>query len=59
LEFNKRLQDKGIKMHLSEIKGPVLDRLQRVDFAEELTGKVYLSQHQAWQELTKLSNPSI
>jgi SulP family sulfate permease len=59
LEFNKRLQDKGIKMHLSEIKGPVLDRLQRVDFAEELTGKVYLSQHQAWQELTKLSSPSI
>ena len=59
LEFNKRLQDKGIKMHLSEIKGPVLDRLQRVDFAEELTGKVYLSQHQAWQELTKQSNTSI
>ena len=53
LEFNKRLQDKGIKMHLSEVKGPVLDRLKRVNFAEQLTGSIYLSQHQAWQNLTK------
>jgi SulP family sulfate permease len=56
LEFNKRLQDKGIKMHLSEVKGPVLDRLQRVDFTDQLTGAVYLSQHQAWQNLTKGAN---
>ncbi|MDC9720095.1 MAG: sulfate permease [Gammaproteobacteria bacterium] len=53
LEFNQRLQDKGIKMHLSEVKGPVLDRLQRVQFSEQLSGKIYLSQHQAWQELTQ------
>ena len=53
LEFNKRLQDKGIKMHLSEVKGPVLDRLKRVNFAEQLTGTIYLSQHQAWQDLTE------
>ena len=53
LQFNKRLQDKGIKMHLSEVKGPVLDRLKRVNFAEQLTGTIYLSQHQAWQDLTR------
>jgi SulP family sulfate permease len=53
LEFNQRLQDKGIQMHLSEVKGPVLDRLKRVNFAEQLTGTIYLSQHQAWQDLTK------
>ena len=59
LEFNKRLQDKGTKMHLSEVKGPVLDRLKRVNFAEHLTGTIYLSQHQAWQDLTKgLTNAS-
>ena len=52
LEFNQRLQDKGIKMHLSEVKGPVLDRLKRVNFEGQLTGKIYLSQHQAWQDLT-------
>ncbi|MGY8907150.1 MAG: SulP family inorganic anion transporter [Pseudomonadales bacterium] len=53
LEFNQRLHDQGIKMHLSEVKGPVLDRLQRINFAGQLTGTIYLSQHQAWQELTK------
>jgi hypothetical protein len=31
----------------------VLDRLKRVNFAEQLTGTIYLSQHQAWQDLTK------
>ena len=54
LELNKRLDDKGIKMHFSDVKGPVLDRLQRIDFADQLTGTIYLSQHQAWQDLTKL-----
>jgi len=52
IEFNERLKDKGITMHLSEVKGPVLDRLERVHFSEQLTGKIYLSQHQAWQALT-------
>ena len=53
LEFNQRLQDKGIKLHLSEVKGPVLDRLQRVNFSQRLSGNIYLSQHQAWQDLTQ------
>tara|TARA_B110000238_G_scaffold26062_1_gene25342 strand:+ start:2023 stop:3747 length:1725 start_codon:yes stop_codon:yes gene_type:complete len=54
LELNTRLDDKGIKMHFSDVKGPVLDRLHRINFADELTGTVYLSQHQAWQDLTQL-----
>jgi len=32
----------------------VLDRSQRINFADELTYTVYLSQHQAWQDLTQL-----
>jgi SulP family sulfate permease len=52
LELNQQLRDKGIKMHLSEVKGPVLDRLQRINFSAQLTGNIYLSQHQAWQDLT-------
>ena len=51
IEFNLRLKNKGIKMHLSEVKGPVLDRLERVNFSSRLTGNIYLSQHQAWQAL--------
>ncbi|MDP6969732.1 MAG: sulfate permease [Gammaproteobacteria bacterium] len=51
LDFNRRLKDKGITMHMSEVKGPVLDRLQQVKFTGQLTGNIYLSQHQAWQAL--------
>ena len=46
-EINYRLNEAGIKFHLSEVKGPVMDRLKRTDFLEKLTGKVFLSQHEA------------
>ena len=48
--INHRLADAGIKLHLSEVKGPVMDRLQRTHFLEELSGKVYLSQARAYNE---------
>ena len=41
------LGDMGVRLHLSEVKGPVMDRLQATDFISQLSGKVYLSQHQA------------
>ncbi|GAA5053758.1 solute carrier family 26 protein [Erythrobacter westpacificensis] len=48
--INHRMQDAGIKLHLSEVKGPVMDRLQRTHFPDELSGKVYLSQSRAFEE---------
>jgi SulP family sulfate permease len=48
---NRRLKDAGITLHLSEVKGPVLDRLERTDFLKHLTGGVFLSQHQAMTTL--------
>ena len=45
--INERLDALGVKFHLSEIKGPVMDRLKKTDFLDHLTGKVFLSQHQA------------
>ncbi|MEE9314133.1 MAG: sulfate permease [Rhizobiaceae bacterium] len=50
--INERLETMGVKLHLSEIKGPVMDRLKRTDFFKHLTGKVYLSQHKAIEDLT-------
>ena len=44
---NLRLKDGGITFHLSEVKGPVMDRLKRSHFLEELTGKVHLTQYDA------------
>jgi SulP family sulfate permease len=46
------LKDRGIALHLSEVKGPVMDRLQRSSFLDHLTGRVYLSQHEAFASLT-------
>ena len=37
----------GITLHLSEVKGPVMDRLKRSHFLQELTGKVHLTQFDA------------
>ena len=45
--INHRLKDGGITLHLSEVKGPIMDRLKRSHFLEELTGKVYLTQYDA------------
>jgi SulP family sulfate permease len=42
-----RLADAGIQLHLSEVKGPVMDRLARSDLIGHLTGRVFLSHHEA------------
>ncbi|MFD1510946.1 SulP family inorganic anion transporter [Lacimonas salitolerans] len=50
--INERLRDLGISLHMSEVKGPVMDRLKRSHFLDDLTGQVYLSQYDAWRVLT-------
>jgi SulP family sulfate permease len=50
--INHRLKALGITLHLSEVKGPVMDRLQRAHFLDELTGRVFLSQYDATLALT-------
>ena len=50
--IEKRLSDSGIQLHLSEVKGPVMDRLAKTHFLAGLSGKVYLTHFQAIQELT-------
>ena len=45
--INHRLKDGGITLHLSEVKGPIMDRLKKSHFLEELTGKVHLTHYAA------------
>jgi SulP family sulfate permease len=45
--INDRLKSAGAKFHLSEVKGPVMDRLRTTDFLRHLTGLVFLSQFDA------------
>jgi SulP family sulfate permease len=50
--INARLQASGVQLHLSEVKGPVHDRLQRSHLLAELSGQVFLTHHQAVQALS-------
>ncbi|WP_221791768.1 SulP family inorganic anion transporter [Aquisediminimonas sediminicola] len=49
--INHRLADSGVRLHLSEVKGPVMDALQHAHLLKDLTGHVYMSQNQAFSEL--------
>ena len=47
-----RLKDSGISLHFSEIKGPVMDKLNKTGFLQQLHGRVFLTNYQAIQALT-------
>ncbi len=44
-ELHGALQAQGLRLDLSEVKGPVLDRLQAGGWRDWFDGKVYLSHH--------------
>lgn len=50
-----RLKAAGVQLHLSEVKGPVMDRLQHSTFLHEFGGQVFVSQFQALQYLDPVS----
>ncbi|WP_332102863.1 SulP family inorganic anion transporter [Kineobactrum salinum] len=45
--INRQLRERDISLHLSEVKGPVMDVLRHTHFLEDLSGKVFMSQHHA------------
>jgi SulP family sulfate permease len=51
--INAHLHSMNVIFHLSEVKGPVMDRLNQTDFSSHLTGKIYLTQHQAVQDIAQ------
>ncbi len=50
--INTRLTGLGIGLHLSEVKGPVMDRLRKSHFLEALNGQVFQAQYDAWRLLS-------
>jgi len=54
--INHRLSDSGVKLHLSEVKGPVMDALEKSHLFHDLTGKVWLSQNEAFAALIALAD---
>jgi len=53
---NQRLKDMDVGFHLSEVKGPVMDRLKATHFLDTLNGEVFLSQYDAWTKLSRSSS---
>ncbi|WP_350940227.1 SulP family inorganic anion transporter [Vibrio metschnikovii] len=53
----ERVAQSGITMHLSEVKGPVMDEIQRSTFLEHFTGQIFISQFQAFSYLTQAEHP--
>lgn len=49
--INHRLGDAGVTLHLSEVKGPIEDKLSRTRFFDGLTGRVFLTQFEAIRTL--------
>lgn len=53
--INERLREMGVQLHLSEVKGPVMDRLKEQHFLKDLTGQVFLSQYEATQKIALMA----
>jgi SulP family sulfate permease len=51
--INQTLQEMGIHLHLSEVKGPVMDQLQATDFITAMTGSVFFTTDQAMRDLAE------
>jgi SulP family sulfate permease len=49
--IDARLRDAGIVFHLSEVKGPVMDRLKGTALLKHLRGRVFQTHYQAQQQL--------
>lgn len=55
---NERLSEQGVSLHMSEVKGPVMDRLKRSGFLDALSGKIYLSQYECFSDLLAECDPA-
>ena len=54
-DLNQELAKLKIQLHLSEIKGPVMDHLYDSHLIRDLTGQIYLTHYQAMCELNQSS----
>jgi SulP family sulfate permease len=53
LDLNRVLMRRHIRLHLAEVKGPVLDRLRASTLLRELSGRLFLSTANAWDALAR------
>ena len=56
VNLTQNLARRHITLHFSEVKGPVMDVIEHTDVIKKLTGRVFLSTHEAVTELTQVAS---
>lgn len=56
-DLRARMEDAGIQVYLTEVKGPVMDRLANTDLLEKLgSERVFLTTERAYQKLASMAS---
>jgi len=56
-DLQTQIQDAGIQLYLTEVKGPVMDRLAGTDFLKQLgEDRVFLATQEAYETLRSLDS---
>ena len=58
-QLERSLSARGMTFALAEVKGPVMDRLRTTELGQRLTGKVFLSVHEAFEHATRSGEPPV
>lgn len=52
MQLDRELRRKGLQLHFSELKGPVHDRLERSEVKAWLSGRIFMTQAEAFDTLS-------
>jgi SulP family sulfate permease len=59
-ELHMRLAENGIGFYMAEVKGPVMDRLKRIGFVNQMgANKFFLTTHEACETLKSIPTPQL
>jgi len=58
-ELNQSLKQRGIGLHLAEVKGPVMDRLKASNLPATLNGRIFLSAVMASDDLSSTDHDAV
>jgi SulP family sulfate permease len=53
--INRDLIRKDVRLHLADVKGPVMDQLRASDFADVMSGEIFFTTDQAMRDLAERS----
>lgn len=58
MQLDRELRTRGLQLHFSELKGPVRDRLDRTAVSDWLSGRIFMTQAEAFATLQAEGVPS-